>query len=177
LVETEQQLHHLLHLRFLSAAVPGDGHFDLCGRVLDDGQAGFDGGEHRDAARVAEHERAPHVARVEQAFYRDAVGRRRSEEFRESLVNGEEPIGQAGGGRAGQRAARHESMPRAVRVHAAIAGTDGTGIDPDDSHASEASISFSSMSTFDHTFFVSSLSSSASISLSICWAGLPSSLM
>jgi hypothetical protein len=44
----------------------------------------------------------------------------------------------------------------AVGVDAAIPGAHGAGIDPENPHASEASISFSSTSKFDQTFLVSS---------------------
>src|SRR5207247_1733126 len=60
-------------------------------------------------------------------------------------------------------------------LDAAVTGALGAGVDAEDPHASEASISFSEMSKFDETFCTSSWSSSASISLTICWAGLPSS--
>ena len=93
-------------------------------------------------------------------------------------MNGAKPFGErlrAAGG--DNRAARDERVPRAVGVDATVAGADRAGIDPEHPHASEASISFSSTSKFDQTFFVSSYSSSASISFSICWACLPSSLM
>ena len=53
-----------------------------------------------------------------------------------------------------------EAMTAADGLDAAVAGALGAGIDPEDLHANEASISFSSMSAFDQTFFVSSCSSS-----------------
>ena len=56
--EAEQQLHHLLHLRLLGAAVADDGALDLGRRVLDDRQPGLDRREHRDAARVPQLQRA-----------------------------------------------------------------------------------------------------------------------
>ena len=73
------------------------------------------------------------------------------------------------------RAADDQPMAAAVALHASVAGARRAGIDPKDFHASEASISFSSMSKFDQTCCTSSWSSSASISLTICWAVLPSS--
>ena len=51
--QTENQLHHLLHLVLLGAAVADDRPLDLRGRVLDDRQPGLDRREHRDAARVS----------------------------------------------------------------------------------------------------------------------------
>ena len=73
-VEAEQQLDHLLDLVLLRAAVADDRALDLGRRVLDDRQARFRRREQRDAARVSELERAPHVARVEDVLDRDAVG-------------------------------------------------------------------------------------------------------
>ena len=52
--QAEQQLHHRLHLPFLGAAVADDRLLHFGRRVFHDRHAGFDGGEHRDAARVAE---------------------------------------------------------------------------------------------------------------------------
>ena len=60
----------------------------------------------------------------------------------------------AGGG--GKRAADDHSVAAARRFDAAVAGALRAGIDPENLHANEASISFSSMSAFDHTFLVSS---------------------
>ena len=77
----------------------------------------------------------------------------------------------------GNGAAGHEVMPASIRLHATVAGALRAGIDAEDSHAREASISFSSMSAFVQTFLVSSCSSRTSISLSICCAALPSSRM
>jgi hypothetical protein len=47
-------------------------------------------------------------------------------------------------------------MTRSIGFDAAEAGALGAGIDPEDLHASEASISFSEMSKFDDTFCTSS---------------------
>jgi hypothetical protein len=73
-VEPEQQLHHLLHLLLLGAAVADDRALDLGRRVLDDGQPGLHGGQHRHAARVPELERAAHVAGVKEVLDGHAVG-------------------------------------------------------------------------------------------------------
>ena len=70
---------------------------------------------------------------------------------------------------------RDQAVARSVRLDAAVAGALGTGIDAEDFHASDASISFSSMSKLDQTWRTSSCSSRASISLTICCACLPSS--
>ena len=99
------------------------------------------------------------------------------EQAREAVMDRMETIGQARTGRRRDHAAGHQAVPAAVGVHAAVPGPDRAGIDPEDSHAREASISFSSTSKFDQTLRVSSCSSKASISFNICWACLPSSLM
>ena len=72
--QAEQQLHHLLHLLLLGAAVADDRPLDLRRRVFDDRQPGLDGGQHRHAARVTELQRAAHVDGVKQVLDRDAVG-------------------------------------------------------------------------------------------------------
>ena len=71
--QAEDQLHQLLHLLLLGAPVADDRALDLGGRVLEHRHARFDGRQHRDAARVAELERAAHVHRVKQILDRDAV--------------------------------------------------------------------------------------------------------
>ena len=145
-------------------------------RVSGDWQAGLGGGQERDAARFAELQRAARVAGVEDVLDRDAVGAVLGEERRQAGVNGFELFGKRGAGRARQRTADDESVTAADTLDAAEPRAHGARIDPEDSHANEASISFSSMSAFDQTFLVSSCSSRMSISLTICCAGLPSSL-
>ena len=73
-LEAEQQLHHLLDLRFLRAAVADHRALDLGGRVFVHRQPGFRCGQQRDAARVPQLQRAAHVARVKDALDGDAVG-------------------------------------------------------------------------------------------------------
>ena len=87
-------------------------------------------------------------------------------------MNREQRSGKAASARARDGAAQHQAVAAAVALDAAVAGALGAGIDAENSHASEASISFSSMSKFDHTCWTSSWSSSASISLTICCARL-----
>ena len=73
-LETEQQSYHLADLLFLRAAVADNGALDLSRRVLDDIATGFDGGEHRDTARMTELERTADVRRVKQVFDGYTVG-------------------------------------------------------------------------------------------------------
>ena len=103
-------------------------------------------------------------------------GRCRASSASEAGVDVFQLVGKRRTGGSRKRAANHEVVAAAVGLDAAVAGAIGAGIDPEDLHANEASISFSSMSAFDHTFLLSSFSSSASISRIICCAGLPSSL-
>ncbi len=140
-------------------------------------QPGFDRREDGDSARVAEHERALDVVGVKEALDRHAIRLERAQLVEQAVVNRPKAVGKTGRAGHRQRPAGDEPVTRAVGVHAPIPGADGPGIDAEHPHASEASISFSSMSTFDQTFLVSSYSSSASISFSICCAGFPSSLM
>src|SRR3954464_4722695 len=132
-------------------------------------------GEQRDAARVPEAQRAADVLGVKDVLYSDAVGPAVSEQRDQAGVDDVEPLGESRCRGRGQRAADDQAVTAAVGLDAAVAGTLGPGIDPEYSHANDASISFSSMSAFVHTFFVSSCSSSISINLIICCAVLPSS--
>ena len=175
--QTQQQLDHLLHLRLVGAAVADDGAFDRRRRVLDHLAAGLDRRQHRHAASVTELERAARVHRVEQVLDGHAVGLRGAQQRRELTVDAGEPLRKPVGGRRRDGAARHEPVAPTVALDATVAGALGAGVDAEDSHASEASISFSSMSKFAHTRCTSSWSSSISISFSIVRASLPSSLM
>jgi hypothetical protein len=71
--QAEQQLHHLLHLRFFGASVPHDGAFDLGRAVLDDREAGLRRSQDSDAARVTELQGAAGIDGVEDAFNGDRV--------------------------------------------------------------------------------------------------------
>ncbi len=119
---------------------------------------------------------APHVARVEDVLDGDTVRPMPAQEVLQAGVDDVQLVGECGAGRSAQEPADDEAVTAAVGLDAAVPGAFGAGIDPEDFHANEASISFSSMSALDQTFFVSSCSSAASISLTICCAGLPSSL-
>ena len=72
-IQAEEQLHHLLHLLLLGAAVADDGALDFGRRVLDDRHAGLDRGQHGDAARVPELQRAADVDGMEEVLDGDAV--------------------------------------------------------------------------------------------------------
>src|SRR6266550_2416183 len=174
--QAEQQLHHLSHLRLLRTPVADDRALDLRRRVLDDLASGLDRRQHGDAACVTELERAAHVGRMKQVLDGDAIGTMRGEQRGEFSVDAGEAIREAVARRGGNRAAGNETMTASIRLHAAVAGAFGAGIDAEDSHAREASISFSSMSKFAQTCWTSSWSSMTSSSLSICCASLPVSL-
>ena len=88
--QAEQQLHHLLHLVLVGAAVADDGALDLGGRVFRDRDARGDGRDHRDAARVSELQRAADVRGVEQVLDGDAVGPALGEQPAQFDVNGRE---------------------------------------------------------------------------------------
>jgi hypothetical protein len=174
-LEAEQELHHLLDLMLLRPAEPHDRALHLGWRVLENRESGFRRRQQRHAARVAEFQRASHVAGMEDVLDGHTIGPVRSHQAHETRVNQLQLVGERGAGGRGEMAAGNEVMAAGGQLDAAVAGALGAGIDPEDSHANDASISFSSMSAFDHTFLLSSCSSSASISFTICWAGLPSS--
>src|SRR5207253_2802049 len=174
--ESEQQLHHVSHLLLLRTPVADDRALDLRRRVLDDLASGLDRREHGHTARVTELERAAHVGRMKQILDGHAIRSMRDEQRRQFSVDAGEAMREAVARRRGNRAAGHEMMAASIRLHAAVAGALGAGIDAEDSHAREASISFSSMSQLAQTCWTSSCSSMTSISLSICCASLPVSL-
>ena len=93
----------------------------------------------------------------------------------EAAVNEVQLVRKCGESRSRNGAAHDDAVARPVGFDAAVTGALGAGVDAEDSHASEASISFSEMSKLDHTCCTSSWSSSASINFTICCAGLPSS--
>src|SRR6185436_11595097 len=97
------------------------------------------------------------------------------EQCRESCVDVLQLFRERRTGGSRYRSVDDEMVTAAERVDAAVPGALGAGIDPEDLHANEASISFSSISAFDQTFLLSSCSSRASISLIICCACFPSS--
>ena len=74
LVQSEQQLDHLLHLPLVRAAVSHDGALHFGRRVFEHLASRLDRGQNRDAARVTELERASGVGRVEQILDDDAIG-------------------------------------------------------------------------------------------------------
>ncbi len=121
-----------------------------------DRHAGFRGGEQGDAARFAQLQRAARVARVKNVLDGDAVGPVAREQRRQPLVDGVQLVRKCRARRAGERPADDERIAAADPLDAAVAGAARAWIDPEDPHANEASISFSSMSAFDQTFLESS---------------------
>src|SRR5580765_6287326 len=113
---------------------------------------------------------------MKQRFDRHRLRLAPFEEQRQLAVNPMEVVGKGRERRRADGAADDDPVARPVGLHASVAGALGTGVDAEHSHASEASISFSEMSTFDQTCCTSSCSSSASISFNICCATLPASL-
>src|SRR5262245_8681056 len=174
--EPEDQLDHVLDLRFLRAAVTDHGPLDLRRGVFEDRDTALDGGQHRHAARVTQLERTPDIHGMKQVLDGHGLRPALANDGGEPAVNEMELIGKGGESRGRNGAAHHNAVARPVGFDAAVTGALGAGVDAEDSHASEASISFSEMSKLDHTCWTSSWSSSASINFTICCAGLPSSL-
>ena len=132
-------------------SVPDHGTLYFCRRVFGDGQTGLDRRQHGDATRMAKLQRAASVHRMKQIFNGDTIGLALTEESNQPGVNVEKLFRKGRRGWCSNHSARHDAMARTVGFHAAVTGAVGTGVDAEDLHASEASISFSSMSKFDHT--------------------------
>ena len=154
--KTEVQLHHLPHLVLLGASVTDDRALDFGRRVLDHLTTGFNRGKHRHATRVTELQCAADVRRVKEIFDGDAVRVKRRKEQGELGVNPGKALRKRVGLVRGNCAAGDQVMPASIRLHAAVTGAFGARIDAEDSHAREASISFSSMSKFAQTCWTSS---------------------
>ena len=120
------------------------------------GTPASDGGEQGHAARFAQLQRAARVARVKSVFDRHAIRPVAGEQRRQTLVDGVQLVRKGRARRARERPADDERIAAADPLDAAVAGAARAWIDPEDPHANEASISFSSMSAFDHTFLESS---------------------
>src|SRR5687768_11174695 len=175
--QSQQQLDHLLHLVLFRAAVADDGSLDFRGRVFHHRASAFDGRQHGDAARVPEFQGGTGINRVKQTLDGDAVRCAADDHRRQFAMNAGEALRERVLRQGSDDAAGHEPCDAAVRLHAAVTGALGARIDAENSHAREASISFSSTSKFAQTCWTSSWSSMASISFSICCASLPTSLM
>ena len=156
-VEPEQQLHHLLHLRLLGAAVADDRALDLRRRVLDDRAARF-----RRPPAARRRARARASARCARCLawkmFSTATqsGRHSASSATQAGVNVLQRSGKVARAGAASAPQIDETVAAAGPLDAAVSRALGAGIDPEDLHANEASISFSSMSAFDHTFLVSS---------------------
>ena len=138
------------------ATIADHGSFDFGRRVLGDGQPRFNGRQHRHAARMTQDESASRVGGVKNVLDGHALGTMLREERRELAVDDQQLIGKRGAGPGLHGAAPYQLMDAAVAVDAAVSGAVGAGVDAEDPHASEASISFSSMSKFDQTCLTSS---------------------
>ena len=125
---------------------------------------------------------------MKNAFDGHTLGAMLGEEHGELAINDLELIRKGGAVPGADRAAPYQLVTAPVAVDAAVTGAVGAGVDAEDphrstrlamtlslskGHASEASISFSSISKFDQTCLTSSCSSSTSISFSIWLAGVP----
>src|SRR4029079_16993327 len=106
--------------------------------------------------RVPQLERAAGVDRMKDALDGDAIRTVGSEQRRQLAVDAGQALRKriAGDGRDG--AAGDQLVASSIGLDAAIAGALRAGVDAEDFHASEASISFSSMSKFAQTCCTSS---------------------
>jgi hypothetical protein len=149
--ETEQQFNHLPHLLFFRAAVADYGALDLRRRVLDHIAACFHRSEHRNTTGVTEPQRTADVCRMKDVFDGHTVGTMGTQQRGKLGMDSRETIRECVARRRRDGAAGDEHVTASIRLHATVAGALGAGIDAENSHAREASISFSSMSKFAQT--------------------------
>jgi hypothetical protein len=155
-IEAQQQLDHPLYLQLLRTTVSHHGTLDLSGGVLHDLHARFDRRQHRHASRMAQLQRASDVHRVKEILDDDVLRMACGDEGRELVVNGGELVCERRRRRRANGAAEHEPIPPPIAFDAAVARALRSRVDAEHPHVSEASISFSAMSKFDHTCCTSS---------------------
>ena len=103
MLQSEQQLASFPASACFSARpYPTTARLISAGAVLDHRQAGFGGREQRDAARVAELERAAHVLRIENVLDRDALGTWRASKRGQPAVNDQSAFPETWRGRGRQ---------------------------------------------------------------------------
>ena len=85
--QAEQFGHHELHLLFRRGAGARNGFLDFGGWILANGQRGLLGGKQNDAARVPQHNRRAHVARVEHILDRHGIRAMPFNQFRDAGVD------------------------------------------------------------------------------------------
>ena len=149
--ETEQQFYHLPDLLFFRTAVADNGALDLRRRVLNHIATRFNCSEHRHTPGVTELQRTAHVRRMKDVFDGYTVRTMGGQQRGKLGVDSRQPIRECVARRRRDGAAGDEHVTASIRLHATVAGALGAGIDAENSHAREASISFSSMSKFAQT--------------------------
>ena len=133
-LEREQLLDHARDLVLVGAARAADGVLDLLGRVRDDVEPALAGGEHDDAARLPDGERARRVLAEVDVLHRDDLHEVLVEQLADAAVDrGEADL--HGGFRAGRddAAVEREQAPAAA-LDDAVAGVGGAGVDAEDDH-------------------------------------------
>ena len=134
-LERQQRLDHARDLVLLRAPGAADGVLDLLGRVGDDVQPALAGGEHDDAARLADGERAARRScRSRCPPSRSTLHEVLVEQLADATVDrGEADLRR--GFRAGRddAAVEREQAPAAA-LDDAVAGVGGAGVDAEDDH-------------------------------------------
>jgi hypothetical protein len=103
--KAKNQLHHVLHLLLVGAAVSDHRPLDLGGRVLRDRHPGFHRGKHRHSTSMPELEGAARVHGVKDLFDGDRVGPELEQKGRKAGVNLAEFLGERCGPGRPERAA------------------------------------------------------------------------
>ena len=134
LLERQQRLHHARDLVLLRAPRAADGVLDLLRRVGDDLEPALAGGQHDDAARLPDGERARGVLAEEDVLHRDDLHEVLVEELADAAVDRREADL-----RRGLRARRDDAAVEGVEAAAApfddaVAGVGDAGIDAEDDH-------------------------------------------
>ena len=150
-IHSKEQGHHLLHLGLLRPAVSDDGALHLRGRVLRDRDPGLRCCEHQHTPNVPELQGALDVLGVEEIFDGNGLWLVACQQVGQPAMDRTKFLRKGRAARRRERSTVDDPVAAAARLYAAKSGALGTGVNPENSHASNASISFASISKLDQT--------------------------
>src|SRR5574340_407637 len=162
-LQPEQDLHHVLHLQLVGAALAGEREFHFAGRVFVKRQVRRQRGADGSRARLTQFQRAVGILVHKGLFHRQFPGCELRQHRTYPLENPAQTGAKIAAGDA-DAAAGHVPEPLTVVIHHAITGKQRAGIDAEDAHslAHEALSRASGNSALEYTACTSSRSSSAS---------------
>jgi eukaryotic-like serine/threonine-protein kinase len=134
LVETQERLHHPLHLVLVGVAVPADGLLDPVRRVLGRPDARPCAGDENRPSGLADGKRRPGVGADERLLERDDVGLASRDQRGHELEQPAQPLLDTAAGPGRPAAGLEPGQPVAAHVDDAVTAGSRTRVDADDLH-------------------------------------------